>query len=81
MVRIRDLDIWFFRTLHKLESDPASAQMLARISAARHLRVQYGHRRRKLLVRHMVVADYEIDSMFLCIPYFLYGLIPQRQAQ
>ncbi|GFI14669.1 hypothetical protein IMSAGC008_02229 [Muribaculaceae bacterium] len=48
--------------------------MRAGVCGAFELGIEYGYRRWKLGVRHMVVAYYEIDAAFGCIAYFVDGL-------
>ncbi len=59
------------KRLHELVAHTATAEMAARIGAAFQLRIQYGCRRRQLVIRHMVVTDYEINAQRPGILYFL----------
>ena len=62
------------KSLHELEADATSAEVGARVCASRHLRIEYGHGRRQLIIGHMVVADYEVDAVVAGILYLLDSL-------
>ena len=61
-------------SLHELESHSASAQMLEGVFVVGPLWVEDGGSRRHLVVRHMMVADDEVDADALGVLYFSYRL-------
>ena len=60
--------------LHQLETYAAARQLVERIVAVGPLGVEHRHRRRNLVGRQVVVADNEINTLFLCIDNLLHGL-------
>lgn len=67
------------KSLHKLESYTASAEMLEWEWIVRTLRIEYGHSRWHHIVRNVMVADDEVYSQTLGIFYLLNSLIPQSR--
>ena len=58
--------------LHKLETDPATGKVCVRIRIIQAFGIQNGYGRWKHLIRHMMVADDKVDSLFFRIRDFLY---------
>ena len=59
------------KSLYQLEAHAAAAEVLVGIRVVRTLGVQNSHSGRQLLVRHMVVADNEVDAFFLGVGNFV----------
>ena len=59
------------KSLHKLESYTASAEMLEREWIVRTLRIEYGHSRWHHIVRNVMVADDEVYAKTLGVFYLL----------
>ena len=62
------------KSLHELESHTAARQMIVRISRVEPFGVQDSHGRWQHIVGHMMVADDEVDALFLGIRNLLYSL-------
>ncbi len=51
--------------LHELEPHPATAEIRTRICGIRHLGIQNRSGVRKFIVRHMMITNNEINTLFL----------------
>ena len=62
------------KRLHELEAYPATREVFVGVCVIESLGVENGYCGRQHIIRHMVVADDEIDSFFFSVRDFVHSL-------